>query len=362
VAEPNNDKSEPLRPKRLKPADLEEFRDALVEAYDFEDLDRRLGYKWGIRLGREIEISGGTRAVFARLIDWTEKKGRTLELLALTWSGNPDNDDLAVIAERLLPDKGSAFNRYERGTISAAPKSLEAVVNKRSRRQDYDKFLARYLLLGKAICKIVTPCSSGTGFLVGRRSVLTNFHVIEAAAKNLPLGERIICHFDYRAIEVEQELEGTPLRLAMPDWLGPNSPYSKSDQTGTGEPESNELDFALLRLAEPAEGARTPLTIPKEAAVVAPGDVVMVAQHAGGAPLAIAWGSVVEFPAEGLRYRYDTTTSPGASGAPLLSADLELIGVHHAAEPISNPRYNQAVPAFLVGRALENAGLELASL
>ena len=76
----------------------------------------------------------------------------------------------------------------------------------------------------------------------------------------------------------------------------------------------------------------------------------------------IAMGIVVEFPATGLRYRYNTTTGPGASGAPVFSADVDLIGLHHAADPDRAPEYNQAVPTWRVARALVDAGQVLDAL
>jgi hypothetical protein len=39
-----------------------------------------------------------------------------------------------------------------------------------------------------------------------------------------------------------------------------------------------------------------------------------------------------------------------------------LLGLHHAADPDQHPDYNQAIPAFLIARAVEAAGIELAAL
>ena len=51
--------------------------------------------------------------------------------------------------------------------------------------------------------------------------------------------------------------------------------------------------------------------------------------------------------------RYDVTTASGSSGSPCLPFDLDIIGLHHAAEPASNPRYNQAIPLWAIAKDLE---------
>lgn len=351
----------PVPRAKLEPADLEEIRDALVEGYTVAELKRRLLYKWGLRLDRKINLDqpAGSEELFGQLVDWTERQGRTLDLLALGWSGNPGNDYLATAADRLLPDQAGARALYEHDQLPPRPGSLEATVNERSRMVDYEAFLARFQVLGQAICRVETPFTFGTGFLIGSRTVVTNFHVIKKCVANLALGEKVVCRFDFHGAD-GQEGDGTPLKLAA-DWLGLNSPYSQSDLSGAGDPAPGELDFALLHLAEPPAG-RMPLGLSAEPQVVVPGDVAMIAQHPGGAKLAIAYGVTTSFPANGLRYRYDCTTAPGASGAPMLSADLELLGLHHAADPDKQPEYNQAIPTFLIARAVEAAGIELAAL
>lgn len=352
----------PVPRRKLEPADLEQIRDALAEGYTVRELRNRLLYKWGLRLDRKLNLDApiGSDELFAQLIDYTERQGRTLDLLGVAWSGNQGNEYLAEAAQRLIPDQAGVLALYgDRQILPQRPASLEATVNERSVITDFNAFLARYVVLGSAICRVETPFSKGTGFLVGGQHVLTNFHVVEKAASNLPLGEKVTCRFDFHGADVAED-GGTPVKLAE-DWLGPKSPYSKSDLTGVGEPAKGELDFALLRLAEPVAD-REPLALSREPKVIVPGDVAMVAQHPGGAKLAVAYGVVVTFPANGLRYRYDCTTEAGASGSPMFTADLDLAGLHHAAEPANAPKYNQAVPTFLIARAIEAEGLDPGSL
>src|SRR6202011_4123925 len=88
-------------------------------------------------------------------------------------------------------------------------------------------------------------------------------------------------------------------------------------------------------------------------------DFIVIPQHAAGEKLTIAWGSVVAFPGSGNRLRYDATTAGGSSGSPCFTADLDIVGLHHAAEPIHNPTFNQAVPLWLIARDLEAKNVRL---
>ena len=74
---------------------------------------------------------------------------------------------------------------------------------------------------------------------------------------------------------------------------------------------------------------------------------------AGESTREIAWGNVISFPGMGNRVRYDVTTASGSSGAPCFTLDLDIIGLHQAAEPASNPRYNQAIPFWVIAKDLE---------
>jgi hypothetical protein len=343
----------------LTPQDIEEIHTALVEGYGVEELDRRLGYKWGAsaRLDRTVGTEGGSEGIFDRALSWAERKGRGRDLLALAWSGNCTNPYLRAAAARLLPDLDQAYALYERAVPVALPDSLEAMVTARSKLVNYGEFLERYQQLGTAICLVKTPTKTGTGFLIGSRAVLTNYHVVENELANPDSGRQIVCRFDFR-----DGGEGVDKPVDRATWHGPSSPYSGSDLGSGGDPTPDQLDFALLYLAEPAEAERGRWKLSDSAPIIVPGDVVVVAEHPSGEQLSVAYGTIVSLPASGLRYRYNCTTTAGASGSPVLSADLELLGLHHAAEPTNAPTYNQAIPAFQIARALQAGGVDPATI
>ena len=351
----------------LEPADIEELAGAVLDAYRKpQPLVRRIYHKWGIRLGDVIYLSQANAAIVDELLDWAEERGRTRELLSLLWSGNPGNPKLAAIGERLLGTLEPIAARYEirrEQSLAATPvpvtrESLESIVTERSRLQNFSAFVARLDRIGKAVCRVETPTSMGTGFLVGRQTVLTNYHVVKGAVETGAPGDQICCRFDFVRAAGAGETPGVPFGAASGNgWLQASSPYSPSDVTGDGEPGPGELDFALIRLSDPVEEGRLPLTIDGSPPIVAPMDIAIIVQHPDGDPLTLAMGKVLEFPASGMRYRYNATTKGGSSGAPVFSADFELVGLHHAADPALSPRFNQAVPIWRVAAAAVEAGL-----
>ena len=233
------------------------------------------------------------------------------------------------------------------------------MVTTRSKLVAFGEFLERVRSLGHRLCRIEVPGGGGTGFLVGASHVLTNHHVIQPVQEGRAPVEDVICRFDFWAPDGKGEAEGTPFHLAA-EWLRGDSPYSKSDLTGTGEPGDSELDYALLRLdaeagnGQAADGARRGwFDLPDKAPIIARGDAAMIPQHPAGRPLEVAYGRVLEFPGGGRRYRYDVTTEGGSSGSPVFDTDLTLFGLHHAADPAGAPDYNQAVPLWRVARDLQ---------
>jgi hypothetical protein len=345
---------------KLSNETLEEITDAIVSGYDLADLSRVLHFKWGFVLANYVNTHQGFRFIVSDLIEWTERKGKTRELLAVTYSQAPGNTDLQAIAAKCGLTLQDADRKYNATGIVPKPASLEAMVNAHSRLIDYERFVQRLRDAGERVCLVETPFKKGTGFLIDTDCALTNFHVVEEIIANKTLASQVVCKFDYRTSE--GELLAPKLCKLSADGILANSPYSESDLTGNGDSEPDKLDYALLRLAGPVAARESGkprgwFILPAESPVVALHDFLVIPQHAESHPLQIAWGSVVAFP--GNRIRYDTTTAQGSSGSPCFTADLDIVGLHHAAEPKHNPAYNQAVPLWLVARDLAGKGVRL---
>ncbi|WAC49811.1 trypsin-like peptidase domain-containing protein [Asticcacaulis sp. SL142] len=353
----------------LSTEDLTDIKEAIHRAYSRQgSLQVALSQNWGLQLGDVVALPAPYLEIIDGLVEWAHSKGRALDLLAMLWRETPGNPKLKEAAQRLLPSPAAALNQPQttRNMIASSakgvPASLEAMVNPRSQLINFGAFLEKLKVIGSAICRVETPVSKGTGFLIGPNTVMTNYHVVEKLQANLPPGNVVTCRFDYWNAEPGADPKGTPVKLRRDNWLRDWSPYSDSDLGAKGQPTDKELDYALLVLDSPMNASRIPLALSTEPPVVMREDVVTVLQHAKGAFLGLAWGVVTEFPGNGLRYRYDVTTDHGSSGAPLFAANLDLIGLHHAADPANDPIYNQSVPLWRIARELEANNILLTSL
>jgi hypothetical protein len=210
---------------------------------------------------------------------------------------------------------------------------------------------AQYLQIQARICRIEGKNSVGTGFLVADDLVLTNYHVIE---KETAAGD-VICRFDYSSLNNESA-KGRVSRFSA-DWIVDHSRYADGDARIDGAaPDPNTLDFALLRLAE-AVGCdmvggyrRGFMQFAEDVKPLAPGQLVQIVQHPKGRPLAMSMGKVIDYDARKVRVRYNASTEPGSSGAPVFSADLSIVALHHAGDPNWKraAEYNQGIPISLI--------------
>ena len=176
----------------LEPADLERLHQAILAAYpDADDLEILLSHKWGVRLSDQVYLEQPNRKIANDLVKWAESEGRTRELLGLLWSGRPGNPQLKPLAEQLLGDLAPVAARYGARAPAEAPAApavtrtnLEKTVTERSRLSDFGAFVGKLGAISASVCRVETPLSKGTGFLVGRRHVLTNFHVVEGRRRD----------------------------------------------------------------------------------------------------------------------------------------------------------------------------------
>jgi V8-like Glu-specific endopeptidase len=215
--------------------------------------------------------------------------------------------------------------------------TLEKVVNKAASFANVDAWLGRMSEVVLTVCRVETPTSYGTGFLVGPDLVMTNHHVVaDILGDKAQLGE-VILRFDYRSDARGLAVRpGVEYRLAT-DREILSSPFA-------------ELDFALLPVdgspgAEAIGGQSgaperrwlTPKITPFEQ-----GQPLFVVQHPKGEPMKVAFDVVTGWTAERLHYR--TNTEGGSSGSPCFNDRWELVALHHAAGEGPNPDYNQGIP------------------
>jgi endonuclease/exonuclease/phosphatase family metal-dependent hydrolase/V8-like Glu-specific endopeptidase len=168
---------------------------------------------------------------------------------------------------------------------------------------------ARFLTDGarraKAVCRIVTPGGLGTGSLIARGVLLTNNHVLGAAAE----AATATAEFDFADGQTVRTVAIEPNRLFITDV---------------------ELDFTIVACVDESLQDIEPIPLLRNPATVTRGEKVNIIQHPRGRPkeIAIHNNDVTRIQDKVVHYRTDT--EPGSSGSPVFNNEWELVALHHA--------------------------------
>jgi hypothetical protein len=155
------------------------------------------------------------------------------------------------------------------------------------------------------------------------------------------------------------------------DWHMHSRPHGAEDETNDPDdtPEPDQLDFALVRLAEVAadrpcpgdadEAGRGWCSLNEPVPHHPVGNHVTLVQHPAGAPRQIAFGHILSYGGANLRMRYSANTKKGSSGSPVADSNGQLIALHHAGDPnyAQMADYNQGIPIKLIQDDIAAAGL-----
>jgi hypothetical protein len=265
--------------------------------------------------------------------------------------------------------------------------ALEVGVNPLSQFRPGDDLARRAEERASWTCAIsIGDRGGGTGLLVNRDLVLTNYHVIAPLLNDPQLFRAASCRFDFvEDPETGEQLEGIRVPFAE-RWEVVWRPYSDLDLTGaeTGF-EPDRLDFALIRLNEPIgeapvtrgtyqRSSRGWLPLPSDPPLPRVGSPLFIWQHPAVPesmatsklvvmPQKVADGAVLSILDGGLRLRHDVKTLHGSSGAACFDANFDLVALHHAGDPKLDAnrlgKWNQAVPikAIVAYLKLEHSDL-----
>jgi Trypsin-like peptidase domain/Effector-associated domain 1 len=285
------------------------------------------------------------------LISRTQMEGWTDELVRTMQEHRPDHPQIRNLVSDLRQLDVDGDRRL-------AGRSLERTVRGRgfSDIAEWSHQLAR---IRNTVCRLERGGSPiGTGFLVAPDLVLTAFHAVQGY-RDTTGGPFLTCRFDY-AIESTGAQFGVVAPIAERNWLLAYSPPSPIDASRSDAlPTPYDLDYALLRLADPIGRGLSPagekqrgwLPLREHFEMPAPKETVSIVQHPLGQPLTIAIGTVVGTNANGTRLRYEVDTSKGSGGAPCFDAGLNLVAMHQASYPGS---YQQGIPIDRIVLHLRN--------
>lgn len=352
------------------------FEEALLDAFPSKDeLARMMQYRLSKNL-EAIAMGDNLAIIVFKVIQAAQAQGWLGTLIARTREANPDNPALAAFCQQVGLSPQSPEND-----------ALERIIVQHNLFLDVNTWRQKLGELENQICRVEVKLSNGgtaygTGFLIGANLLLTNYHVMEAVIQRDALQQagqvwaepqNVVLRFDYKVLSGSTVNPGSVYQLAD-DWLVDSSPMSHWDSVAPpkgGDPQPDELDYALLRLQgapgkdpvgiNPQPGAfkRGWVKLPKQAYPFPVDSALLILQHPNCAPLKLVLdtNAILGLNGNKTRVTYRTNTEPGSSGSPCFNMNWELVALHHAGDPVSfAPQYNQGVPIRAILELLEARG------
>jgi hypothetical protein len=336
--------------------------EALTDAFpDTNSLARMMQFRLSKNLAVVAALPNNIEQVAFEVIGAANAEGWTAPLIAAARESRPGNPKLLKLGE----DFG----------LTAVSAQLERKVRDDLSYLDITAWRTRMGEVEAQVCRIETPSSMGTGFLLGPDMVITNYHVMMDIIKNPSRAKDVIIRFDYKRLADGTTLNpGTMFRLSTSEWLLDSSPYSNIDlldDPGDQTPAPDELDYALLRLdsdpgnqsvaadkAEPGAPTRKWIEVKGSVAALAVDAPVFIVQHPEALPLKLAMDtkSVLNTNSNKTRVRYRTNTEKGSSGSPVFNDSWELAALHHSGDRSIVPMFNQGIPFAAIVELLEKRG------
>jgi hypothetical protein len=215
--------------------------DALTNAFPgIPALTMMLQFRLAKNLAELAALPNPIDVVAFDVVGVANAEGWTAQLITAARESKPNNPKLLKLAEEF--------------GLTAVTAQLERKVRDDLSYVDITQWRTRLGEVEVQVCRVETPQSMGTGFLLGPDVVITNYHVMESVIKNPALGPSVVLRFDYKQLADGTTLNpGTTFHLVTNNWLLDHSPYSEVDRLadpGEKTPALDELDYALLRVDE----------------------------------------------------------------------------------------------------------------
>ncbi len=386
----------------MRGMDLQRVRDVIVRAFNPDDFDMLLKFKFDRTRRDEVGDAPFKKVVFD-ILTLAVQEGWEALLIAAVAEERPLKQEVQDLysdyAKALLGEvkhravEQAMWKAYQRFGLSPGVALLRAGTAQRppSRATDEGpqktiKQQLNFLDVGLwreqlarmegRVCRVELNDGTGnmgTGFLVGPDTLLTNYHVLESVLKQPDKAGAVRFRFDYKQLATGAVSDGTLVKLHATDWKLDHSPYSAAEAAGTPDtppPTAEQLDYALVRLERPVgQEPMTPgvagsplrgwIRMPDAAPALTPKMALLILQHPKTRPLKLALDTEALTPVvhQGLRVRYTTNTEGGSSGSPCFNTDWSLVALHHYGDPAYNqPQYNQGIPIGLIRERITAQG------
>ena len=360
-----------LNDTRLTGPQIEEFRQAILDAFDNEQefkeflliqLNQRLDY---------ITSKENFRTEIFNVITVADKDDWTEELLRAVRLWRPTNTKLLLFAQQF----GLAPKTPSEPELKS---TFERLVRPNNKVVDVAVWREKLAQIEGQICRVEVrdggDISFGTGFLLGPDVIMTNYHVVQDVIKGNISTKNVAFLFDFKKT-TNTSLSSTSYSLAEKDWRIDYSEYSPLDEirnSWDSPCDEDKLDYALMRLStqvgteriggeankNPNASVRGWLEIPLIENKLYPGSGLFIVQHKDGDQLTLALDTdfITHININKTRVFYKTNTDEGSSGAPCFDIDWQLVALHQGGDTHSQPEYNQGIPFSAIVKLLKKRG------
>jgi len=296
-----------------------ELAEAICAAFSVGELTRLVYHTFTRELKDVANVAQPYPDVVYDLLRWCDRTYNVGDLTLAACEENARNPKLRAIASKLKPAVApyhaddfdlTAWRRLRAET----DEQLESIVLKNVSFQDVRMWLERLGSLFRSVCRVEPQQDNtmgyGSAFLIENDVIMTNDHVVRGF---LSKQAETLFRFDYvlnsDGIAISK---GRTTKLAQ-DW---------------DILRDEELDFALVRLAEPVgtDGDGRQLIFVATPAL-ADSDPLLVLQHPDALPLKLSFGSVTQA-AKDARISHNANTLGGSSGSPCLTTSLDAFAIH----------------------------------
>ncbi|HEY7426131.1 MAG TPA: trypsin-like peptidase domain-containing protein, partial [Gemmataceae bacterium] len=358
---------------------LVEVRDALLDAFPSSPIEIDiLAASAGLKKNLSNYLAGAAAAYDTGLfnyLQWVNAQRLMTRLLKEATKEAPGNPELAKVMAKVstLEREFASFRPLADDGRSLALEEAEALVLKHVTFENVGPWLEKLGKMRRAVCRIEPQpepnrAGYGTGYLVARDVIMTNFHVAEPFWDKLNRAKRVRVRFDYETAAGGVGVSGGKEYSLRTKWPAGEAATAERRQPWQClcSPET-ELDFALLQLNGPAASdqvggaARSFLNLTSRPFNCT--DPMMILQHPAGDPMKLSFGAVSQLEPPS-KVRYKVNTQGGSSGSPCLTQDLAVTAIHHFRVDDQNRAVtHEAILSFLKQgnnpQQLQASGLEL---